>query len=338
MAKATTLADTAPAPAETEPTQDTGSVFDMLGTPEAPAQGAETKPVETDTNALGEETPGAPPAQAADTGAFDPEAFAAENDLDPRLVKGCTTEGEALKRVSQRLRNREKLHDRLSAEERERIRQEALAEAKPAEVPGAKPADDVDRFLSFYTADPAKGEQWVQEQMDQRPAQTVALIARAAVREEVAGLRKELGEARKTAETARQTATTRPLETEFRKFAAAHSDFDDEAADRMREVGTDLGVDLETDDRFALEDVYALSQLRETSELLYDRTVGLMRRGKTFADSKKIAGEEGGAQAEQKADDVRALAATAAAPGAGGGGGTRPANKERRLLRDINIP
>lgn len=304
--------DPGAAPART-PTGDT-RISDVMNA-EPPAEGEAAGAAQTPDEAA---------AAPGETGAFDAERFATDNEVDPSLVKGAKTVAEAIGRIAKRLRERERLGGRHEGELGElRARLKALEGAKPA---AAKPPDQVDQFIAWMQADPAGAETWYQDQQDKTPMRAQMFLQEVQFRTKLKPLQEMQKATQEKVDQALSLAESGPLNQEFDNFAAAHPELDlaegTDDVEALRAVGADLGVDLNKSAKYALEDVQQLAGLRKTGEAEYDRIVGLMRRGVKFADAKKKADEEAAARAAVATD--RQVGRAAQVAGAGGTAGVAP--------------
>jgi len=277
--------DTAP-PKEPE-TDGTLATDAEKPTPPEGTPAADELPPDGDT-----ETPPPDTVPPETEGAFDAEAFAHQHGLDPDLIAGCKTEGEALLNVTRRQVSRKRMYDAadnelgLARRELAEVRGEIAAAAppeKPAEAE-AQESDAVKRYRElqvWYDKDRQAANDWLQEQHDadrigtQRWLDTArSEIAAAERAERDEAIEKKIADAREAPARAR-------LETEFHDFEQKYATDWDQTVEGLHIVAHALGVDPAKDGTHSLEDLRAMDQIRRDPKrsTQYEDAVRLVGRG-----------------------------------------------------------
>ena len=284
---------------------------------------------------------------------FDPAVWAEAQNIPVDLVKSCKSPLEAANAVARRLRHREALDGRKDielAELRKRI-----VEPKAAEPPAAEP-----ETVTAPPAGPARTEaqvkaEWTPEQRQQfrewqeeAPEQAAAYMFQQQIAPVVAALqaenRREIEAIRSEVKANQEAPREAELEKEYGDFVAAHpEDYDAFIHDEMPILAKAFGLPENARDGLPtdvgrvtgtkLEELYALTKLRDTAPKMFGQVVRDMRGGMAYERARKVAELELGgkpAEAGKRAEEQVRKAKGAAAASAGSGVGA-----PQPLVRDI---
>ena len=280
---------------------------------------------------------------------FDPAAWAEAQNIPVDLVKSCKSPLEAANAVARRLRHREALDGRKDIElaelRRLRAAEPRAAEPETAVVPPAGPARTEAQVKAEWT--PEQRQQF-REWQEEAPEQAAAYMFQQQIAPVIAALqaenRREIEAIRSEVKANQEAPREAELEKEYGDFVAAHpEDYDTFIHDEMPTLAKAFGLPENARDGLPtdvgrvmgtkLEDLYAITQLRDKSPKMYGQIVRDMRGGMKYERARRVAELELGvkpAEAGKRAEEQVRKAKGAAAASAGSGVGA-----PQLLVRDI---